>query len=186
MWYVLYVYMVYGCGVLLTSAVCLVVCGFWITWGMVCLSVLLGTAEVSVLLCMRILFKFLIHRFVNGVPVVDIKFSHMYFLFTGCSIFQDFRNFPFLTFLIIGTVLSIFPYACPVSCMRSVISYGMDVFFVSSFKCSSCLTNIRFLGILNNLIGRWHCCYKWYLLLLIVLVVICILLCCVFYRLYLY
>jgi hypothetical protein len=39
--------------------------------------------EVSVLLSMRILFKFLIHRFVNRVTVVDVKFIHMYFLFAG-------------------------------------------------------------------------------------------------------
>jgi hypothetical protein len=62
--------------------VCLVECGCRITWGMVCVSVLLGMGEVSVLLSMRILFKFLIHRFVNRVTVVDIKFGHMYFLFT--------------------------------------------------------------------------------------------------------
>jgi hypothetical protein len=50
---------------------------------MVCLSVSLGMGEVCVLLSMGILFKFLIHRFVNRVTVVDIKFIHMYFLFTG-------------------------------------------------------------------------------------------------------
>jgi hypothetical protein len=53
------------------------------TWGMVCLCVLLKMGEVSVLLSMRILFKFLIHCFVNRVTVVDIKFTHINFLFTG-------------------------------------------------------------------------------------------------------
>jgi hypothetical protein len=46
MWYLLYVYMMYGYGVLFTLAVCLVVRQCRITWGMVCLSVLLGTGEV--------------------------------------------------------------------------------------------------------------------------------------------
>jgi hypothetical protein len=50
---------------------------------MVCLSVLLGTGVVGVLLSVGILFKLLVHCFVKGVVVVNDKFVHMYFLFTS-------------------------------------------------------------------------------------------------------
>jgi hypothetical protein len=52
-------------------------------WVMVCLSVLLGTGEVDVLLSVGILFKLFVHCFVNGVIVVNAKFVHVYFLFTS-------------------------------------------------------------------------------------------------------
>jgi hypothetical protein len=80
----------YGCGVLLTWAVCLVVYHCRMLWGVV--FVLLVMGEVSVLLFMIIRYKCLIHRFVNRVIVVDIKFIHIFFLvyWLGiCSICQD-------------------------------------------------------------------------------------------------
>jgi hypothetical protein len=46
--------------------------------------VLLGTGEVGVLLSVGILFKLLVHCFVNGV---NAKFVHVYFLFTSSLVF---------------------------------------------------------------------------------------------------
>jgi hypothetical protein len=66
---------------------CLVVYRCIMMWGMVCLCVLLGIGEVSVLLSMRILSKFLIHRFLNRVTMVGSEVLTA--MSTKMAVFRD-------------------------------------------------------------------------------------------------
>jgi hypothetical protein len=76
-------------------------CRCEMSWGTACLSVVLGTDEVGVLLSVGIFPKLLVYCFINGVIVINAKLVHMYILFAGKEyvvLFRLFRNFPFFSF----------------------------------------------------------------------------------------
>jgi hypothetical protein len=80
---------------------CPVVCRCGIPWGMACLSVIMGTGEVGVLLSVRILLKSLVHCFINGVIVVNAKLVHVLILFSSQEyvvFFETIQKFFFFSF----------------------------------------------------------------------------------------
>jgi hypothetical protein len=79
-----------------------------------------------VLLSMRILFKSLVHCFVNRVTVVNIKFIHMYFLFTGYEyvvFFESVQKFSFSGFPFLLSLCSLYlhMYVLCLICVRSIL-----------------------------------------------------------------
>jgi hypothetical protein len=87
-------------------------------WGTPCLSIIFGTGGVCVLLSVGILPKLLVYWFINGGVLFNAKFVHVFFCLLARNMWYFsglFRNVPFLAFLNIVNVLSMLPYACPVS-----------------------------------------------------------------------